>query len=126
MRISLIAAAAFALATALAQAKDKEGEQEIVPVMPDAAKDCAMPDTPAAIGADVDYDTLIAHQGKIKSMQTDLADYRKCLDGVRGQDGMTPGNLMALNMAHDKSVDVEEKAAANFNEAVQKYRKRKN
>ena len=120
----LIATAIALSAMTTAVARDDHEETKLEPVMPEAASSCAMPDALPPIDADSDRDQLVAHQGKIKALQAGLAGYRECLDKIRANDGITDANRLALNLAHDASVEMEEAAAGNFNEAVQAYKRR--
>ena len=91
-------------------------------VVPEVARDCVLAEPPAAIAEGVDYDTLVAAQGEVKSFQASAVTYRDCLDALRATEELTEGNEIALNALHDQSVDLEEQVAGRFNEAVQAYK----
>ena len=85
---------------------------------------CDLPAVPDALRDDVDYDALVAHQGKVKKLQQNLEFYRKCLDKYDGSPDLTAGNKRAMAAAHNYSVELEEKVAEDFNVAVRAYKAR--
>ena len=51
-----------------------------------------------------------------------MADYRACIDKDTGSGELTWGNQQAILNAHDYSVEMEERVAAMFNEALRAYK----
>ena len=98
-----------------------KNQEELLPV---GAQGCDIPAVPDRIADDSDYSVLVAQQGKVQKFQQNLEFYRKCLDKYEGSPDLTPGNVRAMNSAHNYSVDLEEQVAADFNEAVRAYKKR--
>ena len=60
----------------------------------------------------------LEHQGAA------MVEYRECLDAARGVTVLTEGNEIALNQAHNYSVEMEERIAEQFNVAVRAYKAR--
>ena len=50
--------------------------------------------------------------------------YRTCLNQDADSDELSTGNLQAISNAHNYSVDMEERVAGMFNEAVREYKAR--
>ena len=94
--------------TAMAQ---DDGSQIILPV---EAQTCDLPTAPARIPETPSYDDLVAAKDRVSEFQTSLASYRECLDGAGDPELMTEGNRIALNQAHNYSVEMEERVAADF------------
>ena len=51
-----------------------------------------------------------------------MADYRACINKDTGSGELTLGNQQAILSAHDYSVEMEERVAAMFNEALRAYK----
>jgi hypothetical protein len=120
-RYTLLSFAGLALgATAMAVAQD-DGSQIILPL---EAQTCDLPSAPARIPEDASYDDLIAAKGRVSDFQAALAVYRKCLEDAAPEDALTEGNRIALNQAHNYSVEMEERVAEAFNTAVRAYKAR--
>lgn len=100
-------------------------EEDYTVVLPDAAQKCILPAAPDAIPEDATYDQLVAAKGDVASFQTALETYRGCLKEAEdsGAD-LTAGNKQALIASYNYSVDMEERVAQRFNEAVRSYKER--
>ncbi len=105
-----------AVSTAVAQ---EDGSQVILPI---EAQTCDLPSAPARIAESPTYDELVAAKGRVTEFQEQLAVYRECLEGSANPEELTEGNQIALNQAHNYSVEMEERVAASFNEAVRAYK----
>ncbi|MDX1460435.1 MAG: hypothetical protein R3348_05210 [Xanthomonadales bacterium] len=116
--LALTLACAVVPQGAVAQAAD--GSAIILPL---EAQTCRLPNAPARIPEDADLKTLAEGKGRITEFQQALVDYRECLDQSR-KEGITLGNRIALDRAHDYSVDLETRVAEQFNVAVRAYKAR--
>jgi hypothetical protein len=105
-----------AVSTAVAQ---EDGSQVILPI---EAQTCDLPSAPARISDTPTYDELVAAKGRVTEFQEQLAVYRECLESAANPEELTEGNQIALNQAHNYSVEMEERVAASFNEAVRAYK----
>lgn len=116
----------FALATALglALAGQQAVAQEVNVILPLEAQTCNLPTAPARISPDADYATLVKAKGQVQAFQAAMVEYRECLDAAREVTGLTEGNAIALNQAHNYSVEMEERIAEQFNVAVRAYKAR--
>lgn len=112
----LSAAAAFYAADVSAQ---EDGSQIILPL---EAQTCDLPAAPARIPDPPSYDDLVAAKSRVTEFQGTLAAYRECLDAAGDPEDMTDGNRIALTQAHNYSVEMEERVAAEFNTAVRAYK----
>lgn len=90
----------------------------------EAAKRCQLPVAPSSIQPDADYDALRKAKQSIVELQQALLGYRTCLDASGLQPDQTNGNLIALNQAHNASVDLEQRVADEFNAALRAYKQR--
>ena len=111
--------------TAFAQAEKTAEEEDYTVILPEAAQKCVLPAAPDAIPEDADKDQLLAAKAQIAEFQGTLQAYRDCLKAAEesGAD-LTAGNKQALVASFNYSVDMEERVAAHFNEAVQSYKVR--
>jgi erythromycin esterase-like protein len=115
----------FALAAALGLlAGQPLAAQEVNVILPLEAQTCNLPSAPARIPPDADYDTLTKAKGQVQAFQAAMIEYRECLDAARELTGLTDGNQIALNQAHNYSVEMEERIAEQFNVAVRAYKAR--
>lgn len=73
-------------------------------------------------------DELIAAQKALKEFQSNLVEYRECLEGQKiaepGEDEAALQKNAALDAAYDASVDAESLAAEEFNAAVRAFKSR--
>ena len=98
-----------------------DGSQIILPL---EAQTCDLPSAPARISEEADYDELVAAKGRVSDFQAALAVYRECLEKAAPDEELTEGNRIALNQAHNYSVEMEERVAEAFNTAVRAYKAR--
>lgn len=110
----VMALAAFG-SNALAQ---EDGSEIVLPL---EAQTCDLPSAPARIPEEPTYDDLVKAKGNIGAFQTELTAYRGCLDSSSAET-LTDGNSIALNDAHNYSVEMEERVAEQFNVAVRAYK----
>ena len=113
--ISLLAAPALA---------QEEAEEDYTVVLPDAAQACVLPVAPDAIPPDADYDTLLEAKKQVGEFQGTVETYRSCLQAAEQSADLTPGNKQALVQSYNYSVDMEERVAQRFNDAVRSYKER--
>ena len=106
--------------TAMAQQEMADDGSRVV--LPLEAQACALPSAPAPIPEAPIKEDLLKAQKNVKRFQADMADYRACIDKDSESQELTWGNQQAILRAHDYSVDMEERVAAMFNEAVQAYK----
>lgn len=87
-----------------------------------AAQQCERPATPPALPGNADYEDLRRAKKSILQLQQALLVYRNCLDHSGLLPDQTHGNLVALNRAHNESVDLEQRVADEFNAALRTYK----
>lgn len=104
--------------TALAQERD-DGSRVILPI---EAQACRLPSAPPPIPEVPVKEDLLKAQKMVKQFQADMAEYRACIDKDVDSEELTWGNQQAILSAHDYSVDMEERVAAMFNEALRAYK----
>ena len=106
-------------ATAMAQQVMDDGSRVVLPL---ETQQCNLPSAPPPIPeVPVKADLLDAQKG-VKSFQADMEVYRACLDKNIDSLDLSTGNRQAISNAHNYSVDMEERVAAMFNEAVRAYK----
>ena len=114
--------------TAFAQAgkTGKTAEQEdYTVVLPEAAQKCVLPAAPDAIAQDATKEQLLAAKAQIADFQAALQVYRDCLKAAEDSGvELTAGNKQALVASYNYSVDMEERVAGHFNDAVKSYKER--
>ena len=91
-------------------------------VLPLEAQACNLPSAPPPIPETPIKEDLLKAQKNVKGFQADMADYRACIDKDVDSEELTWGNQQAILRAHDYSVEMEERVAAMFNEAVRAYK----
>jgi hypothetical protein len=91
-------------------------------VLPLEAQACSLPAAPPPIPETPVKEDLLKAQKYVKGFQADMADYRACIDKHSESPELTWGNQQAILRAHDYSVEMEERVAAMFNEAVRAYK----
>lgn len=106
-----------------AQAQDDAADQEIV--LPDDAQKCVLPASPDAIPEEATYDDLLAAKKQIAEFQGKIEVFRGCLQAAEENPDNTPGNKQAIVSSYNYSVEMEERVAQRFNEAVRGYKERK-
>ena len=67
---------------------------------------------------------LLTAQKAVKQFQADMQVYRTCINEDAESEELSTGNLQAISNAHNYSVDMEERVAEMFNEAVREYKAR--
>jgi hypothetical protein len=115
----LISTAVVSLALAGSVTAQDDGSEVVLPL---EAQTCNLPAAPARIPEEPSYDDLVKAKGNIAVFQSTLADYRACLDASKANDALSDGNQIALNQAHNYSVEMEERVAEQFNVAVRAYK----
>ncbi|HMB60137.1 MAG TPA: hypothetical protein VKN35_09510 [Xanthomonadales bacterium] len=106
-------------------AQAQSDEEDYTVVLPDAAQVCVLPAAPDAIPEEATYDELVAAKGGVATFQGALEEYRTCLKAAEdGDEELTAGNKQALIASYNYSVDMEERVAQRFNEAVRSYKER--
>lgn len=119
--IRTIAITAALLTAANAVLAQEDAEYEVV--LPEAAQACVLPTAPDAIPEDADRDQLLAAKQAVGDFQTEVESYRSCLSNAEAGD-ITPGNKQAIVASYNYSVEMEERVATRFNEAVRAYKER--
>jgi len=120
-KVLLAVIAGFLLNTAYAQSGE---EEDYTVVLPDEAQKCVLPAAPDAIPPDADYDQMVAAKKDVADFQAMLETYRNCLKAAEEGAQLTAGNKQALVASYNYSVDMEERVAQRFNEAVHSYKER--
>lgn len=113
---------AAAVTPVMAQEVMDDGSLVVLPI---EAQACNLPSAPAPIPAEADYDDLVAAQGGVKQFQQAMEVYRACINRDALSPDLSSGNRQAITNAHNFSVDMEERVAGMFNEAVRSYKARK-
>jgi hypothetical protein len=93
-----------------------------VVVLPLEAQSCNLPSAPPPIPDPPLKEDLLNAQKLVKQFQADMAVYRECVNKDADSGELSKGNLMAIGNAHDYSVDMEERVAAMFNDALKTYK----
>ncbi|HET6565446.1 MAG TPA: hypothetical protein VFG52_08545 [Xanthomonadales bacterium] len=119
----------FALAACLSvniAVAQEATEEDYTVVLPDAAQACVLPAAPDSIPPDATYDQLVAAKKQVGEFQGALGVYRTCMQDAETSagDALTPGNKQALVQSYNYSVDMEERVAARFNDAIRSYKER--
>jgi hypothetical protein len=91
-------------------------------VLPLAAQACTLPSAPPPIPEVPVKEDMLKAQKNIKQFQAEMVVYRTCLDADIDSGELTKGNVLAITNAHDYSVDMEERVATMFNEALRAYK----
>ena len=94
-----------------------------VVILPEAAQACVLPSAPDAIPEDADKDTLLAAKKDVGRFQGEVESYRGCLSAAETDD-ITPGNKEAIVQSYNYSVEMEERVAQRFNDAVRAFKER--
>jgi len=112
----------MALTPVLAQEVMPDGSMVVLPI---PQQQCNLPSAPPPIPAVPGYDDLIMAQKGVKGFQTDMEEYRACINHDVLSKELSDGNRQAISNAHNYSVDMEERVAGMFNEAVRAYKANK-
>ena len=121
MRHLLILGSALMMLTN-AQAQDDPADLEVV--LPKDAQKCVLPASPSAIPDDATYDQLVAAKGQVDAFQGKIVEFRECLSVAEENPDNTVGNKQAIVASYNYSVEMEERVAERFNEAVRQYKER--
>ena len=104
---------------AFAQSVVDEGGAVVLPI---EAQACNLPSAPPAIPEAPSKEDLLKAQKNVKNFQADMVVYRDCINKDVDSEELTDGNRAAISEAHNYSVDMEERVAEMFNEAVRAYK----
>ena len=104
---------------ATAQEVMKDGSRVILPL---EAQQCDLPSAPAPIPEVPEKADLLKAQKEVKQFQADMEVYRSCVNMDSDNDELSAGNRQAISNAHNYAVDMEERVAGMFNEAVRAYK----
>lgn len=104
---------------ALAQDTMEDGSMVVLPI---SAQQCNLPSAPPPIPEVPEKSDLLAAQKGVKKFQADMIVYRECINHDVMSDELSDGNRQAITNAHNYSVDMEERVAGMFNEAVRAYK----
>ena len=119
-RLLVLAAAVFVSGQAYAQ-----DDADLEVVLPDAAQKCVLPASPNAIPEEASYDDLKVAKADIGVFQGKMEEFRACLGNADEDPDNTPGNKQAIVNSYNYSVEMEERVANRFNEAIRSYKERK-
>ena len=112
----MVSMAAFAQ-----EGKPQDNTKVILPI---EVQSCNLPSAPPSIPEVPIKEDLLKAQKNVKQFQADMVVYRACLyqeaDGY--ETDLTWGNEQAINNANDYSVDMEERVALMFNDALRAYK----
>lgn len=100
----------------------KEMPDRSMVVLPLQSQHCDIPSAPPPIPEIPEKSDLMAAQKGVKTFQTDMVVYRECINHDVLSKELTDGNRQAITNAHNYSVDMEERVAGMFNEAVRAYK----
>jgi hypothetical protein len=119
-RVFIIVAAGFLFSSV--QAQDDSEEYEVV--LPPEAQKCVLPASPDKISDEATYDQLKEAKAQISTFQAAVQVFRECLKGAEDSPNNTEGNKQAIISSFNYSVDMEERIAERFNQAIRSYKKR--
>ena len=117
-----IAAGMFAVSL---QAQDDVNPEDYEVILPADAQKCVLPASPDAIPENATLDQLKTAKKDVSEFQEKVSVFRECLDAASNNPDNTPGNKQAIVDSFNYSVEMEERVAARFNEAVRDYKERK-
>jgi len=120
-RVLIIVAAGFLFNSVHAQ----DDAEEYRVVLPDEAQKCILPASPDKIAEDASYDRLKEAKAQISTFQLEVEVFRDCLHAAEDNPENTEGNKQAIISSFNYSVDMEERIAERFNEAIRSYKERK-
>lgn len=105
----------------MAQDVMEDGSKVVLPL---EAQQCDLPSAPPPIPDPAEKGELIQAKKKVQQFQADMIVYRECLDKYDVGEELTTGNHQAISNAHNYSVEMEERVAGIFNEALRAYKAR--
>ena len=118
----IFALATFTLMLSNVQAQDNPADLEVV--LPYEAQKCVLPASPDKIPEEATLDELKAAKTDVADFQAAMVEYRSCLDAANSDEDLTPGNKQAIVNSYNYSVEMEERVANRFNEAVRAFKER--
>lgn len=118
-RITFTFLALMFMAPVWAQGVINDGSRVILPLQTQL---CDLPSAPPPIPETPVYDDLIKAQKGVKAFQADMQVYRDCVNEDAISAELSDGNRQAIANAHNYSVDMEERVADMFNQAVRAYK----
>lgn len=116
--------ASLALMVSTAAMSEEVMDDGSLVVLPVEAQQCDLPNAPPPIPEVPEKEDLLKAQKLVKGFQTDMQAYRDCVNQYADSPDSTKGNIQAISNAHNYSVDMEERVANMFNEAVRSYKER--
>ena len=105
--------------TAMAQSEMEDGSKVVLPV---EAQQCALPSAPPPIPEAAIKEDLLKAQKNVKQFQADMEVYRTCINKDADSGELSTGNQLAISNAHNYSVEMEQRVADMFNEAVRAFK----
>ena len=105
--------------TAMAQEVMEDGSRVVLPL---EAQACDLPSAPPPIPEVPVKEDLLKAQKFVKGFQADMETYRACVSKDIDSGELSSGNRQAISNAHNYSVDMEERVATMFNDAVRDYK----
>lgn len=119
-RVLIIVAAGLLFNSVQAQ-DDAEEYRTVLP--PDAQK-CVLPASPDSIPEEADLEQLKVAKAQVVEFQTNVLTFRDCLHAAEDNPDNTEGNKQAIVASFNYSIDMEERIAERFNEAIRSYKAR--
>ena len=119
-RTLFLALTAFMINTAYAQ----EDTAEFDVVLPDEAQKCVLPASPDKIPDEATLDELKLAKAQVGAFQEKIGEFRECLQQAEENPDNTAGNRQAIVASYNYSVEMEERVATRFNDAVREYKER--
>lgn len=120
----ILALAAATLMLSAVQAQDVPDPADLEVVLPYEAQKCVLPASPDKIPEEATLDDLKAAKTDVGDFQAAMMEYRSCLDAANADEDNTPGNKQAIVNSYNYSVEMEERVANRFNEAIRAYKER--
>jgi len=105
--------------TAMAQSEMEDGSKVVLPL---EAQQCALPAAPPPIPEPAVKADLLKAQKNVKQFQADMEVYRTCINKHNDSGELSTGNELAISNAHNYSVEMEQRVADMFNEAVRAFK----
>jgi len=116
--ITKILTATLLLSSAQVLIAQEDADYEVV--LPEAAQSCVLPTAPDTIPENANREQLLAAKKAVGDFQGAIESYRSCLSDAESED-ITPGNKQAIIASYNYSVEMEERVANRFNEAVRAF-----
>jgi len=114
---------------AMAQDVMDDGSKVVLPL---ETQQCDLPNAPPPIPEEAEKADLLTAKKFVNQFQVDMVAYRTCLgvetqeklDGLVERGDLSKGNVQALLNAYNYTVDMEERVAGMFNEALRAWKAR--